>query len=70
MKRLSFISTRLTPSALSKALIGFIALVCLSLTLATVWQMNQSKLERAATARIAVSNIVLAAEQQAQDTLQ
>ncbi|KPW46378.1 GGDEF domain-containing protein [Pseudomonas syringae pv. broussonetiae] len=70
MKRFSFISTRLTPSALSKALIGFIALVCLSLTLATVWQMNQSKLERAATARIAVSNIVLAAEQQAQDTLQ
>ncbi|PYD83777.1 diguanylate cyclase, partial [Pseudomonas syringae pv. pisi] len=66
MQRLFSISTRLAPSALSKALIGFIALVCLSLILATAWQMNQSKLERVATARIAVSNIVLAAEQQAQ----
>lgn len=69
MKHFSFMSTRLTASALSKALISFIALVCLSLILATAWQMNQSKRERIATAQIAVSNIVLAAEQQAQDTL-
>lgn len=62
-------STRLSPSSLTKALIGFIALVCLSLILATAWQMNQSKQERVATAKIAVSNIVQAAEQQAQDTL-
>ncbi|WP_024675135.1 sensor domain-containing diguanylate cyclase [Pseudomonas syringae] len=69
MTHLSFMSTRLTASALTKALIGFIVLVCLSLILATAWQMNQSKRERVATARIAVSNIVLAAEQQAQDTI-
>lgn len=50
-------------------MIGFIALVCLSLTLATMWQMNQSRNERVATAKIAVSNIVRAAEQQAQDTV-
>ena len=54
---------------LTRALIGFIALVCLSLILATAWQMNQSSRERVATAKIAVSNIVLAAEQQAQDTV-
>lgn len=54
---------------LTKALIGFIALVCLSLILATAWQMKQSRDERIATARISVSNIVLAAEQQAQDTV-
>ncbi|KUG43550.1 hypothetical protein ALP79_200265 [Pseudomonas savastanoi pv. fraxini] len=54
---------------LTRALIGFIALVCLSLMLATAWQMNQSRRERVATAKISVSNIVLAAEQQAQDTL-
>jgi len=54
---------------LTKALLGFIALVCLSLILATAWQMNQSKRERVATAKIAVSNIVLAAEQQARDTV-
>ncbi|MDU8502141.1 sensor domain-containing diguanylate cyclase [Pseudomonas syringae] len=69
MKHFYLTSTRLAPSVLTKALLGFIALVCLSLILATVWQMNQSKRERVATAKIAVSNIVLAAEQQAQDTL-
>ncbi|KPY39999.1 Uncharacterized protein ALO48_04023 [Pseudomonas syringae pv. rhaphiolepidis] len=62
-------STRLAPSLLTKALIGFIALVCLSLILATAWQMSQSKRERVATAKISVSNIVLAADQQAQDTI-
>ena len=36
---------------------------------ATGWQMNQSKLERVATVKVAVSNIVRAAEQQAQDTV-
>ena len=50
-------------------MIGFIVLVCLSLILATTWQMNQSRRERVATAKIAVSNIVRAAEQQAQDTV-
>ncbi|WP_268798058.1 sensor domain-containing diguanylate cyclase [Pseudomonas huanghezhanensis] len=69
MKSLSFMSTRLTASSLTKALICFIALVCLSLILATAWQMKQSRDERLATARIEVSNIVLAAEQQAQDTV-
>ncbi|SES70058.1 diguanylate cyclase (GGDEF) domain-containing protein [Pseudomonas graminis] len=54
---------------LTKALIGFIALVCLSLILATAWQINQSRNERIATAKISVSNIVLAAEQLAQDTI-
>ncbi|MEX6665582.1 diguanylate cyclase [Pseudomonas sp. W2-17] len=69
MKPLYLTSTRLAPSVLTKALIGFIALVCLSLILATAWQMNQSRIERIATAKIAMSNIVLAAEQQAQDTV-
>ncbi|MEQ7920343.1 sensor domain-containing diguanylate cyclase [Xanthomonas sp. WHRI 1810A] len=69
MKSFYLTSTRLSPSALTKALIGFIALVCLSLILATAWQMNQSKLERVATAKISVSNIVRAAEQQAHDTV-
>ncbi|UZJ59169.1 diguanylate cyclase [Pseudomonas sp. KU26590] len=69
MKPLYLTSTRLTPSMLTKALIGFIALVCLTLILATAWQINQSRNERIATAKISVSNIVLAAEQQAQDTL-
>lgn len=69
MNPLSSIPLRLTPSALSRALIGFIALVCLSLVFATAWQMNQSKLERVATAKMVVSNIVRATEQQAQDTV-
>ncbi|MBD8710304.1 GGDEF domain-containing protein [Pseudomonas sp. CFBP 13711] len=69
MKPPYFTLPRLSPSALTRALIGFIALVCLSLMLATAWQMNQSRLERIANAKIAVSNIVLAAEQQAQDTI-
>ncbi|MBD8599932.1 sensor domain-containing diguanylate cyclase [Pseudomonas sp. CFBP 8772] len=69
MKPLYLTSTRLAPSVLTKALIGFIALVCLSLILATAWQMKQSRNERIATAKISVSNIVLAAEQQAQDTI-
>lgn len=69
MKHLYLTSTRLAPSTLTKAVVGFISLVCLTLILATAWQMNLSKRERVATAKIAVSNIVLAAEQQAQDTL-
>ncbi len=68
--KLSFpISARLTPKALSLSLIGFILLVCILLTLATVWQMVQSSNERVGAAKIAVSNIVLAAEQQARDTM-
>lgn len=69
MKPLSSVSTRLTPATLTQALQGFIGLVCLSLILATAWQVNQSRHERIATAEIAVSNIVRAAEQQAQDTM-
>ncbi len=69
MKHVYRPSVRLAPSMLTKALIGFIALVCVSLVLATAWQMNQSRRERVATATITVSNIVLAAEQQAQDTV-
>jgi diguanylate cyclase (GGDEF)-like protein len=69
MKTLSLLSVRLNPPTLTKALIGFIALVSLSLICATAWQMNESKLERVATAKIAVLNVVSAAEQQAQDTI-
>ncbi|MEX6664731.1 diguanylate cyclase [Pseudomonas sp. W2-17] len=69
MKFFNLVSTRLSPSALTRALIGFIALVCISLILATAWQINQSRHERTANAKVAVSNIVRAAEQQAQDTI-
>ncbi|MBD8473371.1 GGDEF domain-containing protein [Pseudomonas sp. CFBP 8770] len=69
MKPSDFTPARLSPSLLSKALIGFIALVCLSLSLATAWQMSLSREERLAAAKVAVSNIVRAAEQQAQDTV-
>jgi diguanylate cyclase (GGDEF)-like protein len=69
MKPIPFVSARLTPSALSKALIGFIALVCISLVFATSWQLKHSSTERLANAKMAVSNIVRAAEQQAQDTI-
>ena len=61
-------STRLSSSALTNALIGFITLVGLSLILATVWQMTQSRRERVDSTKTEVSNIVRAAEQQAQDT--
>lgn len=70
MKPLFFASSRLTPSALTKALIGFIALVCISLVSATAWQVSQSKTERIATSKLVVSSIVLAAELQVQSTLQ
>lgn len=63
------ISARLTPKALSLSLIGFILLVCFSLILATAWQIVQSSGERVDAAKITVSNIVLAAEQQARDTM-
>lgn len=69
MKLRHFTPARLSPSSLKKALMGFIALVCLSLILATAWQMSLSREERLATAKVAVSNIVRAAEQQAQDTV-
>lgn len=69
MKLLQLLSTRLAPAALTKALVCFILLVCLSMIFATGWQMNQSKNERIATANISVSNLVRAAEQQAQDTV-
>ncbi|UEB97859.1 diguanylate cyclase [Pseudomonas sp. HN2] len=63
------IYARLTPKALSLSLIGFVLLVCLSLFLATAWQIVQSSGERVEAAKITVSNIVLAAEQQARDTM-
>lgn len=69
MKLFSPISARLTPKALSLSLIGFILLVCTLLILATAWQVVQSSNERVGVAKIAVSNIVLAAEQQARDTM-
>ena len=69
MKIFPFFSKRLTPAALPRALICFIALVGLSMVFATGWQMNQSKIERIATVKVSVSNIVRAAEQQAQDTV-
>jgi diguanylate cyclase (GGDEF)-like protein len=59
---------RMSPGALPKALIGFIVLVGISLISATGWQMKQSAHERVATAEIAVSNVVSAVEQHAQDT--
>lgn len=55
MKPLSVVLTRLAPATLAQALLGFIGLVCLSLILATLWQVNQSRQERIATAKIAVS---------------
>jgi diguanylate cyclase (GGDEF)-like protein len=69
MKLMPLASTRLTPKALSNSLIGFIVLVCVFLVLATAWQMKQSANERVAAAKMAVSNIVLAAEQLARDTM-
>ncbi|RMQ49796.1 hypothetical protein ALQ04_01241 [Pseudomonas cichorii] len=69
MKPLPFVSARLTPKALSAGLVGFIVLVCISLILATVWQIQQSASERLSNAEMGVSNIVSATEQQAQDTL-
>ncbi|MFJ4142311.1 diguanylate cyclase [Pseudomonas sp. NPDC089734] len=69
MKPIPFVSARLTPKALSAGLIGFIILVCISLILATAWQMKQSAAERLSAAEMGVTNIVSAAEQQAQDTV-
>lgn len=69
MKYIFFVSRRLTPRALSAWLICFIFLVCISLLSATAWQMKQSRDERLANARVAVFNLVRAAEQQAQDTV-
>lgn len=69
MTLVRFFSTRLTPKALSNSLIGFIALVCVLLVLATAWQMQQSANERVDAAKVSVSNIVLAAEQLARDTM-
>ncbi|WP_426141300.1 diguanylate cyclase [Pseudomonas sp. DWP3-1-2] len=69
MKLVPFISARLTPKALSNSLIAFIVLVCALLVLSTAWQMKQSADERVNAAKISVSNIVLAAEQLARDTM-
>lgn len=63
------VSGRLTPKALSVGLIAFIFLVCVTLVSAIAWQLKQSADERLMNAQIAVSNIVRASEQQAQDTL-
>lgn len=69
MRSRSVVPMRLTPLALSYALIAFIGLVCLSLIAATIWQVHQSRGERRVAAETAVSNIVRAAEQQARDTV-
>ncbi|PWE41408.1 sensor domain-containing diguanylate cyclase [Pseudomonas prosekii] len=69
MKFLSPVSTILPRILLTKAVVGFISLVCLSLILATAWQMRQSRSERFANAEMTVYNIVRAAEQHAQDTV-
>jgi len=69
MKYLSLLSTRLPRMLLTKAIVGFIALVCLSLILATAWQMSQFRGERFVNAQMTVYNIVRAAEQHAQDTV-
>ena len=70
MPYFSFSSARLTPKALSRAMVSFIVLVGIALVFATLWQINESSKERIATAKISVSNIVRAVEQQAQDTIQ
>ena len=69
MKTITLVSGRLTPKALSVGLIAFIFLVCVTLVSAIAWQLKQSADERLTNAKIAVNNIVRAAEQQAQDTL-
>lgn len=69
MEHFHLTSIRLALCILSRALIGLMALACLSLISAAAWQMTPSRRERLATANISVSNIVLAAEQQAQDTV-
>ena len=69
MKTIMLVSGRLTPKALSVGLIAFIFLVCVTLVSAIAWQLKQSADERLMNAQIAVSNIVRASEQQAQDTL-
>ncbi|BAP45418.1 GGDEF domain-containing protein [Pseudomonas sp. StFLB209] len=69
MNPTAFLSGRLTPKALSMWIVVFICLVCVSLLLATLWQVKQSADERLANARSAVFNIVRAAEQHATDTV-
>lgn len=69
MNSTSFLSGRLTPRALSGWIAFFICLVCISLALATLWQVKQSADERLSNARSAVFNIVRAAEQHATDTV-
>ena len=69
MKTIMLVSGRLTPKALSVGLIAFIFLICVTLASAIAWQLKQSANERLMNARIAVSNIVRASGQQAEDTL-
>lgn len=69
MKPFSLLSGRMTSRALSIWIAFFISLVCVSLILATLWQIKQSANERLASARSAVLNIVRATEQQATDTV-
>ncbi|MDF3199085.1 diguanylate cyclase [Pseudomonas sp. 1912-s] len=69
MKTITLVSGRLTPKALSVALIAFIFLVCVTLVSVIAWQLKQSADERLTNAKITVHNIVRASDQQAQDTL-
>lgn len=68
MKLLSPFSTSIPRILLTKAVVGFITLVCLSLILATAWQMSLSRSERFTNAELTVYNIVRAVEQHTQDT--
>ncbi|WP_407315350.1 diguanylate cyclase [Pseudomonas sp. nanlin1] len=69
MRPSHLLSGRLKPGAVLAGLVGFVLLVCVALVAATGWQIKQSANERIANAEVAVSNIVRAAEQQAQDTI-
>ncbi|GAB7529294.1 diguanylate cyclase [Pseudomonas sp. 3A(2025)] len=60
---------RLSHKTLSVWLVFFICLVCISLILATAWQIRQSANERLASAETAVFNIARAVEQHAIDTV-
>lgn len=69
MKRIPVETERLSHKALSIWLVFFICLVCISLLLATAWQIRQSANERLASAHDAVFNIARAVEQHAIDTV-
>lgn len=69
MKRVSDGLQRLPHKTLSGWLAVFIALVCISLTLATAWQIWESASDRLASARAGVFNVARGVEQHAIDTV-